>query len=254
MLDLQFNWGRVRSIATPARSLLVPWASWMVVLSSCKSHEAQTAYQRHPQHSVGDQLASLVSAICIRRTGVSNMMKARPWARAVLLWSSTFAAVILRATVTVWRPISLPWILPPPQWIHAAAPVLAGIVIGLISTMGRGRAIAVGILTVALVIADLAMLPKLACRTSSALGRPHWLLCSATVCCRRAGPPGRRRMHVGRLSLPSFSADGRRNGTGHGNYLAVTLSFATAQLCIRSIRRFIPASKIVLGQIGVTTR
>jgi hypothetical protein len=248
MLDLQFNRGRVRSFSSLVRSLLVPWAFWMVIYGLVNLATHRPFIQGTLSILSGTSLHLWYLPYIFVVLVFLNLMKARPWASAVLFWSSTFGAATLLATVTFWRPISLTWILPIPQWIHAAAPVLVGVVFGLMSTMGRGRAIAVVILAIALVIADLAMLPG--------IGLPYTVGIGATALVALFGsrllPPSWTVQPVAACMLGVYLCHALvlkivQTLTGHGNYVTVTLSFAAALFGVWTIRRFIPASKIVLG-------
>ncbi|MDF0542111.1 acyltransferase [Sphingobium sp. H39-3-25] len=251
MVDTRFNWGRSRSVEALALALLLPWAFWTLL------YGAVNLLLHRPLFPEGSGATAILY-------GTSQHLWFLPFMFAVLLilnvlkrhirppvlfWFCTIATTALLATVSWWRPVSFTFPLPFPQWIHAAPAVFAGGALGLAGKMSRGsRLVAMMLVMLGLTVAMAAWLPD--------IGIPYAcgivMIALVTRFGARGLPPA---WHVQPLAscmmgvylshmilLRVFGAI-----TGHGNYVTVTLAFVTGSLGVWMARRFLPASKLILG-------
>jgi surface polysaccharide O-acyltransferase-like enzyme len=247
MVDLQLNWEKRRPIRSLARSLLTPWAFWMVVygLFNCVRHEPILP-DGWPSvlNGTSAHLWFLPFMFCV----LAILNNVKPHFPEALFWICLATVAALLVSASVWRPASLTLPVPLPQWIHAVTPVLAGIALGLMGRVRNGRIVSLVVLGAGLVVADLAVVPGIGVPYTlgivsvaavavygSRMLPPHWSVQSIASCMM-----GVYLCHA--LVLKIVSAV-----TGKGNYLTVLLTFTLATCGVWVARRAFPISKLVLG-------
>ncbi|WP_157132693.1 acyltransferase family protein [Novosphingobium nitrogenifigens] len=249
MVDVRYNWGRPRSVGQLARTLLAPWAFWMAI------YGMKDVAQHSPVLGAGNPVAGILMGTSqhlwfLPFIFVALLLtnKAKVWCPPLaLFWLCAIGAGLLLATVSIWRPASLGWPLPLPQWIHALAPVMIGIVLGLTPRVGKAAWLAVVPLAGALVVAIAADLPGvsdtyalgigltvLAATSPAAWWPRRWVVQPVAECMM-----GVYLTHI--LFLKIFSTI-----SGSGNYLTVILTFVFASLFVWMARTMFPKSKLVL--------
>lgn len=247
MFDTQFHWKRVRPIGTLARSLLVPWAFWMVVYGAVNIAQHKNVFPdgwADLLYGTSAHLWFLPFMFFVLVT--INIIK--PHSPRLLFWSCTIASSLLIVTASIWRPLSFNFLVPAPQWIHATPAVLIGIIFGLMGKIGNSRIIALLILGVALMVADTeflqgfsisytvgVLLTAIAARYGTRLTPEGWSVQPVASCMM-----GVYLCHM--LVLKIVGAV-----TGQGNYVTVSLTFVIALCGVWSARRWLPSSKLVLG-------
>lgn len=247
MLDTRFNWERVRPVGTLARKLLLPWAFWMVVYGAANWLQHKTIFPggwTDILYGTSPHLWFLPFMFLV--LAVLNMVK--PRFPCALFWLCAAAACALLFTVSVWRPISLMWAHPFPQWIHAAPPVFAGIALGLMGKAGSGKFIALLVFAGALIVADAALLPG--------VGTPYTIgivLAAVTVFWSMNIVPDDWNIHpisacmmgVYLCHILVLKIVGATFGTN--SYLTVSVTFIVALGAVWAARRLFPLSRFVLG-------
>ena len=250
LMDAQYNWDRRRSPNQLAKTFLLPWAFWMVVYGAIK------IALHKPVLVAGNPVAGILYGtsahlwflpfMCIILI-VSNLMKGhcRPvW----IVWLCSITAALLLFGVMFWRPISLTWPLPLPQWIHALPAVLIGLAIGLRHRVGQLALPALAVVAAALAFAVWMLIPGISIPyglgfalvilaiTIPANKWPGWLYIQPVSECMM----GVYLVHI--IFLYIFD-----KLTGSANYLTVLLAFIFSFLSVWCARRMVPASKLVLG-------
>lgn len=246
-MDTYFNWDRKRTVKALARALLVPWIFWSLV------YGVLNIIQHKPFFIGGVSTIMYGTSVHLWFLpfifvvlSVLNVLKR--YSPVILFRSATFLATGLLLTVSIWRPLSVDWPQPFPQWIHALTPVLIGIVLGLKDKMGREWLLGLLVIAVAVFIGDLALLPGIALPYTfgilvtalvtflgSDLMPPSWNVQPVASCML-----GVYLCHIVVLKLATAL-------TGPANYLTVVLAFTLTVFGVWAVRRFVPLSRIVLG-------
>lgn len=250
MADVRFNLHRVRSVGHLARILMIPWLFWWVVYG-IRNIAIHKVFLATPYPLVGVLYGTsphlwfmpYIFMVMVLLNVIKNRVSAR-----ILFWIFTVATATLLATVTAWRPPTLTWELPLPQWMHALPAVCIGIVLGLSGRVGKAAIISWLVIATTLLVAVYAQLPGISIPytvgivlmgiVSSPLAirlSKKWSVQPVSDCML-----GVFLTHM--LWLQIFS---RMVGTG--TYLTVSLTFVVALVTVFSARRMIPASRIVLG-------
>jgi hypothetical protein len=249
-VDLGFNATRVRSPATLFRALIVPWSFWLVFYGALK------LLRGYPFIPKGNVVLALLEGstphlwflpFMFGVLVVLNAVKTRV-PLAVLFWVALLAASALFASAAWWRPLSAGWTQPLVQWMHAAPAVFAGIAIGLAPRLAHGRAIAAALLLAALAIAAAARLPGVS------LTYPVGVIVTAAVAWwgARLWPARWNVQPVAACTMGIYLShivwlSFVRHYTGTSNYLTVVVTFAAALASVWAARRFVPATRLVLG-------
>lgn len=247
MLDVYFNWDREKSQVLLARSLLIPWVFWMVIYGVFN-------LVQHKPFLTGGWIGIFYGTsahlwfLPFMFIALAILGRIKPRFPRTLFWSSTIIATALFATVSLWRPVSLNWLAPFPQWIHATPAILVGVVLGLTGKMGARSLAALILLAVALIVADIACLPDVgtpytigvilagaAVWYGSILLPSNWNVQPVSACMM-----GVYLSHVLILRLVSLL-------TGGNNYVTVSLTFAISLGGVWMARRLFPFTKIILG-------
>jgi hypothetical protein len=251
MVDTRFNWDRRRPVEALVAALLIPWAFWTLLYGAVNLLLHRPLFPEGPAstgilYGTSQHLWFLPFMFAVLL--LLNILK-RHIRPSVLFWFCTIMTATLLVTVSLWRPVSFTFPPPFPQWIHAAPAVFAGGVLGLAGKMNRGsRLAATLIVAMGLVVAMLAWLPDIGIPYACGIvmialvarfgpGRlpPTWNVQPLASCMM-----GVYLSHM--ILLRIFGAI-----TGHGNYVTVTLAFVTGSLGVWMARRFLPATKRILG-------
>lgn len=249
-VDALYNWDRVRSLRSLAITLLVPWLFWFAV------YGAANFLARKPVFVTTEPFGAIAM-------GTSQHLWFMPFMFLVLVglgrlklisspafvfWGSAVLGAILLASVSWWRPLSLTWPLPLPQWMHAGAAVLVGLSVGLAPRMGKAAIAGIALIAAALMVALAAQLPGVS------ITYPLGIIAAAAalIVGERVFPAtwsvqpvancmlGVYLVHILALSLVSAVL-------GKANYLTVTAAFLLSLACVAAARRWVPMSKLVLG-------
>jgi hypothetical protein len=247
MLDTHFNWHRTRPILSIAKSLMLPWAFWMVIYGIINKLQHKPFLPGGWQNILYGTSPHLwfLPFMFIVLTAI-NFVKSR--SINIFLWSCTLLAAIFLATVSLWRSMSLTWLAPFPHWIHATPPVLVGVVLGLMGKMGNIRIVALIIIALGLVVADTTFLPGVAIPyTVGILLTAITALYSARLLPQNwsVQPVSSCMMGVYLCHMIVLKIVGKV--TGSANYITVILTFVIALCGVYFVRRFFKPSKLVLG-------
>jgi hypothetical protein len=250
MIDVLINWDRIRSPAALARSLLVPWAFWMIV------YGAVNLALHKPLLPSGYTFGSTL-------IGTSGHLWFMPFIFGVLVilnalkstttplalfWSSAIAATALMATAFLWRPVSLDWRVPLNQWIYAAPPALAGIALGCAGRSGKAGTAGLALVATGLIAAIFEQLPGIGVQytlgiTASAIAvltGDKWFPRSISVQPIADCMPGVYLVHLLALAVGSKLL-------GHGTIASVVFAFLLSLGAVWLARRYAPVSRRVLG-------
>jgi hypothetical protein len=132
LIDVKYNWYANRRSKQIARSLLVPWAFWLIAYAG-----ANLAISK-PPFPAGHSLASvfygssphlwflpfIFTVLCM----IGQIEKACTVTQ--VFWCSTTVTTAILITSSEWRPLALNFTVPYAQWVHAAAAVCGGIALG----------------------------------------------------------------------------------------------------------------------------
>ena len=247
MIDTRFNWNRVRTGRVLARSLLVPWAFWMAVYGIINKLQHKPILPDGWQsflYGTSPHLWFLPFMFVVLL--IINTIK--PRSPNILFWSCTLIAVAMLFSVSLWRPISLTWSPPLPQWISAIPPVLVGVVFGLSGKIGKYRVGALAAIATAMLVADTTFISgvtipytvgivftAIAAFYGARIMPQNWSVQPVSECML-----GVYLCHILVLKIVGYV-------TGNGNYVTVFLTFLIALSGVWAARRFFGFSKLVLG-------
>ncbi|HUD29475.1 MAG TPA: acyltransferase family protein [Novosphingobium sp.] len=250
MLDCYYNWERLRPIRSLAKTLLIPWLFWSVIY-------AGFALLRHkpvllPENPVLAVLMGtsphlwflpfiflVLVALGLAKSRVSP---------SIAFLAAALAVLLILATAGTWRPLSLGWPLPLPQWAHAIGAVFAGIAIGLTTRAGKLLVPGVALVAIGLVIAIAAGIPGISFTyglgiplTTAAvfLGRRWWpanLSVQAVSECMM----GVYLVHIILLSIAGAFVT-------KGSLLQAVIAFSASLGLVFAARRILPATRLILG-------
>lgn len=151
-MEVRYNYERQRSPGQLARLFLLPWAFWLVVYGAFNLIRGRPAFPAE---------LDLLSGVLY---GSSGHLWFLPFMFAVLLLLATvkrllrppglfWGSLAICAALLLASPVVRPWSLeqgpPASQWIHAAPAVFAGVVLGLAPVIRHGRA-GIGVLAIVL--------------------------------------------------------------------------------------------------------
>lgn len=250
MIDVHLNWRRQRGLLALARSLLVPWAFWMVFYAAFSLAK-------------GGRILPPVEPVLAVLSGTSGHLWFLPFIFGVLLLLQVVkrhanpAALYLVAcaltlavfaTAAWWRPMAPGWPVPMPQWAQAAGAVTAGVALGLAPRAGRLTWPGIAILIAAM--ACLALIPVKGISLPFLVALPVTAI--AVLAGSRAWPAswnvqpaadcmlGVYLVHIFMLSLAGAVVP-------RGGLLLPAVAYAASFIAVYLARRMVPASRIVLG-------
>lgn len=250
MMDTLFNWERVRSVKNLADRLLAPWAFWSLAyaLFNFVSHKPLLPT---PEPVGGILMGTsqhlwflpFVFAVLFALNAFKQVV-----GPAVLFWCGVAISAAMLASVDFWRPVSLNWALPLPQWVHAAPAVFIGIAIGLAGRVGRSAAFGGPIVAAGLAVAAMTKSPGLsvtypvgvAATAIVVLAGRKWLPANWSAQPVADCMLGVYLIHILPLSIVS-------RVTGEGTYVTVIVTFLISLGAVWAARRVAPMSKLVLG-------
>jgi hypothetical protein len=257
LVDYRYNFGAQRSIITLGRVFLIPWAAWMVI------YALLNRLADRPMLPPGPVIAGIVygtsphlwflPAMFVTLVAL-NMVKRRV-SPEILFWGSVVLTAGALASVSLWRPVSLFWVPPLPQWVHAAPAVSAGIALGLMNRVRRRRWLAIMAMLVGLIVALASGLPGIGVPYAVGGGAVALTMISE----HRHGERWMSRWRAPvAVQVISSCAMGIYLShviwlviisrlTGAGTMLTVSLTFACALASVWLVRRVVPHSRLILG-------
>lgn len=132
LVEAKYNWSTNRSPKQIAKSLLVPWAFWLIVYAG-----ANLAFNK-PPFPAGQSIAAILYGssphlwflpfIFVALCTIGQIKKVCTVTQ--VYWSSTIMTTTTLFTSDEWRPLALSFAVPYAQWAHAAAAVFGGIALG----------------------------------------------------------------------------------------------------------------------------
>ena len=249
MLDIHYNWDRVRSVKVLAERLLMPWAFWMLIYAAINVVRGNSIIMKG--EGVSGLLYGTSSHLWFLPFIFLVLVALNVWKQwinqKILFWASAVCAVVFLANAAAWQGLVLS--LPPPfaQWLHAAPAVLIGIVFGLVGRNWPPAVAALAALAIALLLLISNALPG--------LSFPYAIGVISVAAVVMWGPrlwPGWDVQPIADCMLGVYLSHMAwlsvfRPLTGSGSYLNATVSFFVALLVVYLARRYIPKSKYALG-------
>ncbi|MFT3976193.1 MAG: acyltransferase [Sphingomonas bacterium] len=250
LMDTRYNWGRRRNIGKLSLQFLLPWFFWILIYGVKNIVTHKTFF---PSENIAEGLLYGTSPhlwflpFMFITLAFLNLLK--PYFSPIwLFWICVICAALIMATVSVWRLPSLSWSLPFPQWMHAAAPTLIGIALGLIGRIGKTAWLASATIFCALFVALSANLPGIGIPYATGIILTTIITSLPVKWIPRywnVQPIADCMMGVYLTHILSLYVWGKF--TGNGNYLTVFLAFTFSLLAVWLCRKLVPTSRFVLG-------
>ena len=249
-VDCFYNWEKSRSALSLARIYLIPWGFWMGIygLLNVLVHKpvfptdswiTGLLYGTSPHLWFLPAMFAVLSIVNVLKTAVDPVK---------IYWAAVVAATLLLATVGSWQSLMTNWSPPFAQWIHAAPAVLVGTAVGLQGRIMTGKVASLSILGLALGVAAAARLPGISIPYLVGLvGAVFVVFLGARFWPARWSVQTVASCTLGIYVSHIFWLGLIGRITGRENHVTVLGAFLVALLTIWLVRRYLPASRLVVG-------
>lgn len=248
-MDVTRNWNKVRSPWHLARAFLVPWVFWAAaygVLDLAVGKPLAAGGGIIGFALIGTSMHLWYLPFMFGALTVLNLVKQRVGADLLFVVCMVAGAVIL-ATMPQWRERTFGWPPPFPQWTHASAAVLFGVALGLATKNALRATVLVPVLLITLAIVAL--------NPMRGVTVPYILGVTALLGCLAGGNHLPKKMSVQSIADCMFGVYLvhiiflfiAKRAIGSANLLAVAGAFGCSLAAVWVARRFVPASRLVLG-------